>query len=86
MEPPTSAVKWQFSSDRSGRSVWTRSGEILAALSIGALLYGVLTPLGFLLRAFGRRELRLQFQRQAPTYWIPRVPPGPPPESMSNQY
>lgn len=86
MEPRTSAVKCQFPSDRLDRSVWTKSGEILAALSIGALLYGVLTPLGFLLRAFGRRELRLQFQRQAPTYWILRVPPGPPPESMSNQY
>jgi hypothetical protein len=86
MEPPTSTVKCQFPSSGSGRSVWTRSGEILSAISVVALLYGVLTPLGFLLRAFGRRELRLQFQRQAPTYWIPRVPPGPPPESMSNQY
>lgn len=86
MKPWTPTVNWQFLGGRLGRSVWTRSGEILAALSIGALLYGVLTPLGFLLRAFGRCELRLRFQRRAPTYWITRTPPGPPPESMSNQY
>ena len=72
--------------DSPGRLVWGRAGEVLATVAVGLLLYGVLTPLGLLLRTFGRCEVRLPFEPQALSYWIPRVPSGPPPESMSKQY
>ena len=34
----------------------------------------------------GKDPLRLRFDRRAATYWIERTPPGPPPETMTNQF
>jgi hypothetical protein len=38
------------------------------------------------MRALGKDPLRLRFDRGAATYWIPREPPGPPPDSFTDQF
>jgi hypothetical protein len=38
------------------------------------------------MRAFGKDFLRLRLDRTAKSYWIDRTPPGPPPQSMRNQF
>jgi hypothetical protein len=43
-------------------------------------------PTGLLMRLFGKDVLRLKFDSQAETYWIPREPPGPPPDSLKQQF
>jgi hypothetical protein len=50
------------------------------------MFYGVITPMGVLMRAFGKDPLRLRRSGSAQSYWIKRDPPGPKPESMSNQF
>jgi hypothetical protein len=50
------------------------------------LFYGVLTPLGVAMRLTGKDPLRLKRDARAVSYWIPRDPPGPPPDSMTNQF
>ena len=50
------------------------------------LLYGIFAPVGFFLRLRGEDLLRLRWDKQAATYWIPRNPPGPAPQSMTNQF
>jgi len=45
-----------------------------------------IVPLGLIRRALGKDSLRLRFDPDAPSYWIPREPPGPAPESMKNQF
>jgi hypothetical protein len=35
---------------------------------------------------FGKDFLRLRIDRSAKSYWIEREPPGPPPQSMKNQF
>lgn len=52
-----------------------------------ALIY-VLTivPMGLVMRWLGKDPLRLRRDHQATTYWIKRVPPGPAPKSMKNQF
>jgi hypothetical protein len=53
---------------------------------LGILFFGVLVPVGVVMRFVGKDPLRLKHDRMAASYWIPRSPPGPPPDSMTNQY
>jgi hypothetical protein len=69
---------------------WLRLGLLLGAvmgpLALAILYYGVLVPIGLLLRVSGKDALRLTLDAKAQTYWIRRDPPGPPPDSMTNQF
>lgn len=70
--------------------VWIRFGillgRIIAPIALGLLFFGVLTPMSAIMRIAGKRPLRLAFESAEPTYWITRRPPGPAPESMTNQF
>ena len=70
--------------------LWTKFGLLLAAVIspvvLGLVFYLCITPIGFLMRLFGKDPLRLRLDPQADTYWIRREPPGPPPESLKNQF
>ena len=70
--------------------LWTKLGLLLgmivSPIALGILFYGVLTPIGALGRLTGKDPLRLKLDSDADSYWIPRKPPGPPPDSMTNQF
>ena len=70
--------------------VWATFGRLLNKITnpvvLGLLFFGVFTPFGWVSRVFGRDALRLKFDKQASTYWLPRQPPGPEPGSMSRQF
>jgi hypothetical protein len=59
--------------------------RVMNPVVIGLLFFLVLTPMGFLLRLFGKDPLKLKPESQS-SYWIARNPPGPPPGSMNNQF
>ena len=61
-------------------------GKIVSPIALGILFYVVITPIGLMIRVAGKDPLRLKFDPEADTYWIPREPPGPPPGSMNNQF
>jgi hypothetical protein len=61
-------------------------GRVVSPVVLGALLYLVVTPVGLLQRLFGRDPLHLKWDRDAKTYWQFRRPPGPRPDSMTNQF
>jgi hypothetical protein len=61
-------------------------GKVVSPIALGILFYGVLTPVGVVMRFTGKDPLRLKPDRAADSYWIPREPPGPPPDSMTNQF
>jgi len=61
-------------------------GKVVSPIALGLLFYGVITPIGVVLRLAGKDPLRLKFDRGADSYWIRREPPGPPPDSMTNQF
>lgn len=70
--------------------LWLKFGLMLAAVIspvvLGIVFYLCITPIGFLMRLFGQDPLRLRYEPQSDTYWIKRDPPGPPPESLKNQF
>ena len=61
-------------------------GKVVSPIALGLLFYGVLTPIGAVMRLTGKDPLRLRLEPGASSYWIPREPPGPPPDSMNNQF
>lgn len=60
--------------------------RIVNPLLMAVLFYGVVTPTGLALRAFGKDPLRRRFDGEAASYWIRRDPPGPEPGTMQRQF
>lgn len=69
---------------------WTKLGllmhHVVNPLIMGLLFFVTITPMGLLLRLFGKDLLRLKRDPQAATYWIERNPPGPSADSMRRQF
>ena len=61
-------------------------GKVVSPIALGLLFYLVLTPIGVVMRLAGKDPLRLKFDSAVSSYWIRREPPGPPPDSMTNQF
>ncbi|MGH8570378.1 MAG: SxtJ family membrane protein, partial [Gammaproteobacteria bacterium] len=61
-------------------------GRVVSPIALGVLFYGVVAPLGVVMRLTGTDPLRLKLDPSADSYWIPREPPGPPPDSLRNQF
>ena len=61
-------------------------GKVVSPIALGILFYAVLTPMAVVIRLTGKDPLRLKLDPGADSYWILRKPPGPPPDSMTNQF
>jgi hypothetical protein len=70
--------------------LWLRLGLLLQRITnpivLGILFFGIVLPIGLLMRLVGKNPLRLGFDRGAQTYWIERQPPGPAPDTMPRQF
>jgi hypothetical protein len=70
--------------------VWIRFGMVLgmvvSPLVLALVYYLAVTPTGLVMRLARRDLLRLQRERELKSYWIPRDPPGPAPDSIRNQF
>ncbi len=70
--------------------LWMKFGlllfKVMNPIVLGLLFFVTIMPIGLVMRAFGKDFLRTKLDRNAKTYWIERTPPGPPPQSMKNQF
>ena len=70
--------------------VWFRFGlflhRVVNPVIMAVIYFAVVTPTGLIMRAVGKDPLRLRRDPNAESYWIHRTPPGPEPESMTNQF
>ena len=70
--------------------LWTRLALLLSRVTnpimTGLMFYLVFTPVAIVLRLMGKDLLRLKSEAAANSFWIPRTPPGPAPETMRNQF
>jgi hypothetical protein len=70
--------------------IWTRLGlflgMIVSPVVLGLMYFVVVTPIGVLMRCLGKDPLRLRRDPGTKSYWIMREPPGPPGETMRDQF
>src|SRR5579883_1157335 len=70
--------------------LWLKFGlllyKVVNPIVLGLLFFITITPVGLVMRAFGKDFLRTKMDPAAKSYWIERTPPGPKPESMKNQF
>lgn len=70
--------------------LWMKLGmliqRVVSPIILGLLFFVTITPIGLFMRMLGKDFLRLRWDPDADSYWIPREPPGPEPESMKNQF
>lgn len=70
--------------------IWFRFGlllhHIVNPVILGIIFFVIITPLGFITKLFGGKLLTLGYDKAAPSYWHRRNPPGPPVESVRNQF
>ena len=70
--------------------LWTRFGlllhHIVNPVVMGVMFFLVVTPIGLMMRALGKRPLNIDLVPDAESYWIERKPPGPAPETMKQQF
>jgi hypothetical protein len=60
--------------------------KITNPIITGLMFYLLFTPAALICRWIGKDLLRLKYDHAADSYWIPRDPAGPPPETMQNQF
>ncbi len=70
-------------------NAWMRFAAVLgwinSRLLLSLMYYGVMTPLGFMLRIAGRDPMNRR-RRQAESYWIPRATPRQSREQFERQF
>ena len=69
---------------------WMKFGllvnRITTPVILGLLFILMITPIGLIMRMAGKDPLRLKGDPDAESYWVERAPPGPSPETMTNQF
>jgi hypothetical protein len=69
---------------------WMKFGELLgrvvSPIVLGVIFFGIFTPVGVVMRLFGRDAMYRKFDAAAPSYWVRRDPPGPADGSYRNMF
>jgi hypothetical protein len=70
--------------------IWLRFGlllhRVVNPIVMALLFFGTVLPTGLVMRMLGKDLLRQRWQADTDSYWIPRAPPGPLPETMKDQF
>jgi hypothetical protein len=67
---------------------WMKLGHVLGWVNtrilLGIIFYGLITPMGLVMRLMGKDSMQLAFRQDATTYRVVRAPR--PPQHMRNQF
>jgi hypothetical protein len=70
--------------------LWLKLGlvlyKVINPVVMALIFVTTIVPTGILMRLCGKDPLRLKREPGAASYWIPRDPPGPAPDTMRNQF
>jgi hypothetical protein len=72
--------------NRAWRWISVQLFKIANPLIMAVLFFGVLTPIGLIMRVAGKDTLRLRSDKESSSYWLARVPQAGPRNSMTNQF
>ncbi len=71
-------------------SLWMRLAlllsRVITPVVMAILFFGTVLPTGIVMRLLRKDPLRLKWQRDAKSYWVPRDPPELAPDSLKNQF
>jgi hypothetical protein len=59
---------------------------VISPLVLAVIFFACIAPIGWIMRLAGKDPLRLRFEPDARTYWLTRQPPGPPADTLKNQF
>jgi hypothetical protein len=69
---------------------WMKLAELLhrvvSPVVLGVIYFGVFTPVGVAMRAFGRDAMCRRFEPGRASYWVRRDPPGPADDSFRDMF
>ena len=77
---------WLEVANRVWMAVGDAAGNVVGSIVMVLIYFAVVTPIAIAMRVAHKDPLRRARDPAARTYWIDRTPPGPPPESMRNQF
>ncbi len=60
--------------------------RVVSPIVMGAMFLLIITPFGLVLRALRQDLLGMAPKPKQDSYWIPRQPPGPPGNTLRNQF
>jgi hypothetical protein len=60
--------------------------KIANPVIMAVLFFGVLTPVGLIMRGAGKDALRLRLDKDSSSYWLARASQSSAPNSMTNQF
>jgi len=70
--------------------LWLKLGlllhRVVSPIVLGVLFFVVITPMGLAMRLLGKDPLKLRLDKDSGTYWVDRIPPGPAPETLKDQF
>ncbi len=70
--------------------LWARFGDLLHRVAnpiiLGLIFFVVVMPVALIMRVIGKDPLDRRANPSANTYWVKRRVPGPPPQSMRDQF
>lgn len=69
---------------------WMKLAEalhrVVSPVVLGVIYFGLFTPVGLAMRAFGRDAMCRRFEPARSSYWVRRDPPGPPDDSFRDMF
>ena len=72
------------------KHAWMKLGAVMhhvvSPVVMAVIFFGVFTPFGVVMRAFGRDAMKRRFEPALPSYWERRDPPGPADNSFRDMF
>jgi hypothetical protein len=68
---------WLAPFNRAWMALGEQLGRVVSPIVLGAIFFGVFTPVGVLMRRCGRDAMSRRLDAAARSYWVERDPPGP---------
>ena len=70
--------------------LWAKFGLLLHKITnpiiMGLVFFVAVTPTAIIMKLLGKDPLQRKIDRNSQSYWIDRLPPGPSPDTMKNQF
>lgn len=79
-------ARWLAPANRAWMKLGAALHHVVSPVVMGLMYFGMFTPMGVAMRAFGWDAMRRAWDPAAKSYWIRRDPPGPAEDSFKDLF